>query len=262
MPIAFARLAGSPRVLILGGTGEARALAAALAGRAGWRVVSSLAGRVNAPALPAGEVRVGGFGGPSALAAWLRTEGIEAVVDATHPFAARITASALHSAPAAGVPLLLLRRPGWTAGPGDDWRRVPDVPAAAAAVSDLPGPVLLTTGRGGLAAFAGLPHRFVFRCVDPPQAPLPADHEVVLDRGPYTQEGELALMRRYDVRVLVTKDSGGAMTQAKLAAARTLGLPVVVVDRPYVPGAAAVPAVPDVAGALAWLAAILQEGER
>lgn len=241
------------QILILGGTGEARALAAALAGRPGWRVVSSLAGRVSAPALPAGEVRVGGFGGPAALAAWLRTEGIAAVVDATHPFAARITASALQAAPAAGVPLLLLRRPGWAAGPGDDWRRVPDVPAAAGALAALPGPVLLTTGRGGLGAFAGLPHRFVIRCVDPPGPPLPADHEIVLDRGPYTEAGELGLLRRHGVRVLVTKDSGGDMTVAKLAAARTLGLPVVMVDRPYVPGADAVPGVRDAAGALAWL---------
>lgn len=257
MPVGSARLAGSPRrVLILGGTGEARALAAALAGRADWLVVSSLAGRVSAPALPAGEVRIGGFGGPEALAAWIAAEGVGSVVDATHPFAARITASALRAAPLAGVPLLLLRRPGWTAGRGDDWRRVPSVPAAAGALGALPGPVLLTTGRGGLAAFAGLPHRFVIRVVDAPDPPLPADCEVLLDRGPYTEPGEVALMRRHGVRVLVTKDSGGAMTVAKLAAARGLGLPVVMVDRPVVPGADDVPSVPDVPGALAWLEAL------
>ena len=240
-------------VLVLGGTGEARAVAAALAGRPGWRVVSSLAGRVSSPALPAGEVRVGGFGGPEPMAEWIFTEGFDAVVDATHPFAARITASVLEAAPAAGVPLLVLRRPGWTAGPGDDWRRVPNVAAAAEAVAALPGPVLITTGRGGLTSFADLPHRFVIRTVDPPDPPLPADAEVVLGRGPYTEAGELELMRRHGVRLLVTKDSGGDMTAAKLAAARTLGIPVVMVDRPDVPGADQVPSTPDVAGALAWL---------
>ena len=245
---------GRPRrVLVLGGTGEARALAAALAGRPGWRVVSSLAGRVSSPTLPAGEVRIGGFGGPAAMAGWITAEGLDAVVDATHPFAARITAAALAAAPAAGVPLLLLRRPGWTAGPGDDWRRVPTVPAAALAVAALPGPVLLTTGRGGLTSFAALPHRFVIRTVDPPDPPLPADAELVLGRGPYTEAGELDLMRRHGIRLLVTKDSGGDMTAAKLAAARALRVPVVMVDRPDVPGAELVPQAPDVAAALEWL---------
>lgn len=240
-------------VLILGGTGEARSLAAALHG---WRVVSSLAGRVNSPTLPVGQVRIGGFGGPEALAAWLVAERIGAVVDATHPFAARITASAVQAAPIAGVPLLLLRRPGWTAGPGDDWCRVPTVPAAAEALRALDGPVLLTTGRGGLTSFADLPHRFVVRTVDPPDPPLPRDVETILDRGPYTLEGELDLMRRHAVRVLVTKDSGGDMTVAKLVAARELGVRVVMVDRPVVAGSAGVPSVRDVAGAVAWLDSI------
>jgi precorrin-6A/cobalt-precorrin-6A reductase len=243
-------------VLILGGTGEARGLAAALAGSDDWRVVSSLAGRVSSPTLPVGEVRIGGFGGPEALAAWLVAEEIQAVVDATHPFAARITASALAAAPAASVPLLLLRRPGWTAGPGEDWLRVPSVPDAASALRGLDGPVLLTTGRGGLTAFAGLPHRFVVRTVDPPDPPLPRDVELVLARGPYTVAGETDLMRRHAIRVLVTKDSGGDMTAAKLTAARDLGVRVVMVERPDVPGADHVPAVADVAGAVAWLGAL------
>lgn len=238
-------------VLILGGTGEARALAAALESERTWRVVSSLAGRVSSPALPVGEVRIGGFGGPEALAEWLRAERIAAVVDATHPFAARISASAAQAAPAAGVPLLMLRRPGWTAGPHDRWRRVPDMAAAAAALRELEGPVLLTTGRGGLAVFSDLPHRFVIRTVDPPQPPLPADHVLVLARGPYTVESELTLMREHAVRTLVTKDSGGDMTAGKLAAARELGTAVVMVDRPPVePG---VPCVAVTADVLAWL---------
>jgi precorrin-6A/cobalt-precorrin-6A reductase len=242
-------------VLILGGTGEARALAAALAAERNWRVVSSLAGRVSSPALPVGEVRVGGFGGPAALADWLRTERIAAVVDATHPFAARISASAAQAAPAAGVPLLLLRRPGWTEGPGDRWRRVPDMPAAAAALRDAEtGPVFLTTGRGGLAVFADLPHRFVIRTVDPPEPPLPADAVVLLARGPYTVEGERGLMAEHGVRTLVTKDSGGEMTAAKLVAARELGVAVVMVDRPPPPPGVRTVATP--AEALAWLTSL------
>lgn len=239
-------------VLILGGTGEARALARALHDGGPWRVVSSLAGRVSAPALPAGEVRIGGFGGPDALARWLTEHDVAAVVDATHPFAARISASAAAAAPAAGVPLLMLRRPGWDAGPGDVWRRVPDMPGAADAVAAGEGPVLLTTGRGGLAVFAGLPHRFVIRAVDPPEPPLPADHVVLLARGPYTLDGERALMREHGVRTLVTKDSGGQMTVAKLDAARELGVAVVMVDRP--PAPPGVPTVAEPAEVLAWLA--------
>ncbi|WP_019877283.1 cobalt-precorrin-6A reductase [Sporichthya polymorpha] len=241
-------------VLILGGTSEARALAAALADDGRWRVVSSLAGRVSSPALPVGEVRIGGFGGPEKLAEWLTEHDVAAVVDATHPFAARISASAAQAAPAARVPLLMLRRPGWTAGPEDAWHRVPDMPAAAAAVAASHGPVLLTTGRGGLAVFADLPHRFVIRAVDPPDPPLPADAVVLLARGPYTLDGERALLREHGVRTLVTKDSGGAMTAAKLTAARELGVRVVMVDRP--PAPAGVPTVADAADVLAWLNAL------
>ncbi|MFF5262105.1 cobalt-precorrin-6A reductase [Actinomadura viridis] len=237
------------RVLLLGGTGEARRLAGLLAARPGFDVVSSLAGRVADPALPPGRTRIGGFGGAAALAAWLAAERIGAVVDATHPFASAVTASAVAAAGDAGVPLLVLRRPGWTEEPGDDWRRVPSVAEAAA---DLPGErVFLTIGRGGLAAFAGdARRRYLVRSVDPPDPPLPPRTRVVLGRGPFTVDGEAALMREHAVDVLVTKDSGGAMTAAKLVAARRLGLPVVMIDRPPAPD---VPAVPDVQGALAWL---------
>lgn len=240
-----------PTVLILGGTGEARALAETLVADGGWRVVSSLAGRVSAPALPIGEVRIGGFGGPEALADWLRTERVAAVVDATHPFAARISASAAHAAPAAGVPLLMLRRAGWKAGATDRWQRVPTMPAAAAALAEARGRVLLTTGRGGLEVFADLPQRFIIRTVDPPDPPLPADHVLVLARGPYTLAGERELMAQHHVRTLVTKDSGGTMTSAKLVAARELGVAVVMVDRP--PVDPTVPAVADPAQVVDWL---------
>ncbi|MEU6156303.1 cobalt-precorrin-6A reductase [Actinosynnema sp. NPDC047251] len=227
-------------VLVLGGTGEARELARRAV--SGFRVVSSLAGRVASPRLPAGEVRVGGFGGVAGLVAYLRAERVDAVVDATHPFADRITANALAATRAAGVPFLVLRRPGWTERPGDRWTWVGSIAEAAAVVGARR--AFVTTGRDGLDAFtAG-----VARTVDPPAGGTAL--EVVLDRGPYTVDGELALMRRYGVEVLVTKDSGGDMTSAKLDAARTLGLPVVLVRRPPAPAA---PTVSGVDAALAWL---------
>lgn len=237
-------------VAILGGTGEARQLAARLATRADLRVISTLAGRVRDPRLPDGEVRVGGFGGPAGLAAWLRAEGVTAVVDATHPFAERISTSAATAARLAGVPILLLRRPGWTAGPGDDWRSVADLAEAAAMLPDLGERVFLTTGRQELAAFAGSRLWFLVRCVDPPDPPTPAWMTLLLSRGPYTVDGERTLMRTHRVDVLVTKDSGGELTVAKLTAARELGLPVVVVRRPAPPD---VPSVATVDAAVSWL---------
>lgn len=236
-------------ILILGGTAEARALAGAL-DAAGIRVVSSLAGRVADPRLPRGELRVGGFGGPDALARWLRERAVTAVVDATHPFAERISASAARACPAAGVPLLRLERPPWRERPGDRWHRVPDLPAAAALVPALGDRVLLTTGRQGLGAFAHLAETwFLVRCVDPPAPPLPPRHELVLSRGPYTLAGERARIDRHAIDLVVTKDSGGSLTAAKLDAARERGLPVIVVERPPRP---AVETVTTVDAALAW----------
>ncbi|MBM7807150.1 precorrin-6A/cobalt-precorrin-6A reductase [Geodermatophilus bullaregiensis] len=237
------------RVLVLGGTGEARRLAAALVAE-GVDVLSSLAGRVADPVLPDGQVRVGGFGGADGLAAWLAEHRPRAVVDATHPFAARITASAATAAARQRTPLLRVQRPGWTPGPGDDWRYVGSLGEAAEAVRDA-GTVLLTTGRQGVGAFAGLAGRVVVRSVDPPGGPLPAGAVLLLARGPFTVEGEVALMRGHGVDVVVTKDSGGSMTEAKLAAARQLGLPVVLVRRPPVP--AGVHVVATVEEALAWV---------
>lgn len=234
-------------VLVLGGTAEARQLATALHREPGVHVVSSLAGRVRDPVRPPGEVRIGGFGGPEALAAWLAGRGIDAVVDATHPFAARMSAHAVAAAAAAGVPLLVLRRPGWTPEPG---RTVVDSLDAAAEV--LPGlgrRVFLTTGRGGLAAFAASDLWFLVRSVDPPEPPAPRRMRTVLGRGPFTLDGERALLRAHAIDVLVTKDSGGP--PAKLTAARLEGVPVVVVARPPVPPG--VPVVDTVGGALEWL---------
>jgi precorrin-6A/cobalt-precorrin-6A reductase len=238
------------RVLLLGGTGEARALAAALSA-AGIDAISSLAGRVSRPALPVGETRIGGFGGPAGLAHYLDTEGIAAVVDATHPFAATITGNAVIAA--AGRPLLILRRPGWTAGPDDHWQRVPDIETAARTVANGPsGSAFLTTGRRDLTAFADDPMRhYLVRTVDPPEGRVPKQMTLLLDRGPYVVEREQALMIDHGVTVLVTKDSGGDMTAAKLTAARQLRVPIVMVDRPPIP--AGVAAVADVDSALDWV---------
>jgi precorrin-6A/cobalt-precorrin-6A reductase len=240
-------------VLLLGGTTEARALAHVPL--PGIRVISSLAGRTTAPLLPHGEVRIGGFGGTAGLVAYLRSAGIGAVVDATHPFAATMSAHAVAAATEVGVPLLVLRRPGWTAGPGDDWRRVPTMAAAAELVPRLGERIFLTTGRQTLGAFAGVGACwFLARSVEPPGPPLPARLEVLLDRGPFTVDREVALLREHRIEVLVTKDSGG--TDAKLTAARELHLPVVLVDRPAaLPAATAVPAptVETAEAAAAWL---------
>ena len=237
------------QVLVLGGTGEARELATALVG-AGVEVLSSLAGRVADPVLPPGAVRVGGFGGVDGLASWLAEHRPAAVVDATHPFAAQITENAAAAAARHGTPLLRLQRPGWTPQPGDRWRHVDSLAAAAEAVAGHRC-VFVTTGRQGIGAFAALPGTVLVRSVDPPDEPLPAGTTLLLDRGPFSVADELALMRGHGVDVVVTKDSGGHMTEAKLTAARELGLPVVLVRRP--PAPAGVPTVSTVADALTWV---------
>jgi precorrin-6A/cobalt-precorrin-6A reductase len=241
------------RVLLLGGTGEARALAADLTA-AGVDVISSLAGRVSDPALPAGQTRIGGFGGAAGLAAFITDESITAVVDATHPFAGDITANAVAASAQTNRPLLILRRPGWTEQPGDAWTRVADITAAArlAAAGD-PGTVFLTTGRRDLVVFADdAAHAYLVRTVDPPTGATPPRMTLLLARGPYVVAAERALMVEHGVTVLVTKDSGGEMTAAKLTAARELGLPVIVVDRPPIP--AGPPTVATVESAYGWLA--------
>nr|WP_033323207.1 cobalt-precorrin-6A reductase [Actinomadura atramentaria] len=244
------------RVLVLGGTGEARRLAELLADRPGVHAVTSLAGVTEHPVLPAGDVRVGGFGGADGLAAWLAAERIGAVVDATHPFARVMTDAAVVAARSADVPLVVLRRPGWTERPGDRWIRVPSLAAAAA---NLPGErVFLTTGRKDLTPFTDDARRwFLIRSVDAPEPPLPPRHAIVLARGPFTVDEERALFREHRIDAVVTKDSGSPMTEAKLTAARELGLPVVMVDRPPLPD---VPRVETVEEALAWLDGRAQDG--
>lgn len=242
----------SGTVLVLGGTGEARDLAAALDAR-GERVVSSLAGRVARPRLPVGEVRVGGFGGVAGLTSWLRSTEVRAVVDATHPFAAVISANAAAACAQAGVAIVRLERPGWSAEPAAQaWTWVDTAPDAAAAAADYRRP-FLTVGRQGLDAYVG-PLRdaaALVRVVDPPELVLPPAWRVLLARGPYTLDAESELMREHRVDVLVTKDSGGVMTRAKLDAAGASGVPVVVVRRPA--AVRGTPSVATVAEAVAFL---------
>ncbi|QLY34556.1 cobalt-precorrin-6A reductase [Nocardia huaxiensis] len=239
------------KILILGGTREARNLADIASGERGFDIVSSLAGRVREPVLPVGEVRIGGFGGVSGLRDWLADNGIDVVIDATHPFAGGISANAAAAAARSGLPVLHVRRPGWTERAGDRWIRVPDLAAAAERLAGLGDRVFLTIGRQGVAAFAASDAWFLIRAIDPPAAAMPARAELLLARGPFSVAEESALLAGRRIDVLVTKDSGGALTEAKLTAARALALPVVMIDRPPLPEGAEV--VDSVAAAMIWL---------
>lgn len=224
------------RALILGGTREAREIAALLQ-QDNWHVTSSLAGRVKQPALPVGEVRIGGFGGPAGLVNWLVKEKVEVVIDATHPFAERISVSAAEATRATGVPLIALHRPAWEPEERDHWTMVRDMDEAARVVARTYHHIFLTVGRQQLAAFAKDPHNlYVIRCVDPPEVDLPKRHRLIFSRGPFTIDNEKQLMRDNQIDCLVTKNSGGELTRAKLYAARDLGIPVVMVQRPQLPG--------------------------
>lgn len=240
------------RVLLLGGTGEARALAAVLVG-AGVDVESSLAGRVSRPALPVGPVRTGGFGGIDGLADHLTYGGFGAVVDATHPFATGISGNAAAASRATGVPLVRLQRPGWAVRPGADaYAWVDSVEDARDAAGTLGTRPFVTTGRQQLDAYARWDDRYVLaRVVDPPEWEVPASWEVLLTRGPFTLEAETQLLTSRRTDVLLTKDSGGPLTEAKLDAADALGVPVVVVRRPPVPDGVEV--VEDVEAAARWV---------
>lgn len=242
------------RLLILGGTGEAAALARALAERFGdaLAVTTSLAGRTPDPAPVPGALRVGGFGGPEAMADYLRSARIDLLVDATHPFAAQISRHARLAAQAAGTARLLLSRPRWQPKPGDRWIEAPDLDAAAAALPRLGRCAFVTTGARGLVAFAALSEmRFVVRLIAPPRAPPPLAADLVIARPPFALDEERLLLQRHAVEVVVSKASGGARA-AKLDAAREAGLPVIMIERPAPePG----PAVASVEDAVAWIAA-------
>ncbi len=245
-------------VLVLGGTTEGRRLADALQAIADSDarlvVTSSLAGRVATPLYPAGEVRIGGFGGVPGLVTWLREHRVTAVVDATHPYAATMTSHAAQACSEAGVPLLRLERAAWAPSPGDDWRSAESLAAAAALVDQVGDRAFLTIGRQEVGAFAAVRAWCLMRSIEPPPGPLPARHEILLARGPFALEDELSLLRDRRIDVLVTKNSGGAATAPKLEAARVSGVPVVIVDRPALPPG--LECVPDVESAAVWVRAV------
>ena len=247
-------MAEARRILLLGGTREAVELSQALAEHPGVRVITSLAGRTRNPAPLPGEVRTGGFGGAAGLTRYLEEQAIDLLVDATHPFAATMANNAAAACGRAKVPRLKLSRPAWQPVEGDTWIEVASPVAAAAALRDLATRVFLTTGRQDLAAFANLPEIwFLVRLIEPPEQPLPlARHEVILGRGPFGEADEDALLHARRIEALVTKNSGGALTYAKLAAARKRGLPVVMIGRPQSPEGEIVH---DVEVAVAWIMA-------
>jgi precorrin-6A/cobalt-precorrin-6A reductase len=236
------------RVLLLGGTSEGRALAERLGQEVD--VISSLAGRVPDPALPVGEVRIGGFGGVEGMRRWLVEAAVDAVVDATHPYAATITAHAAAVCGELGLPHLVLVRPAWPRG--DAIGVGSDAEAAKTIAAEHYSRVFLTTGRSGTAPFADVDAWFLIRAVTPPDPEtLPRHHQLVLSRGPYHYDHELALLRDHRIDALVTKNSGGQMTRPKLDAAAALGVAVVMVDRPSLPGG--VSTVSTVDDAAAWV---------
>jgi precorrin-6A/cobalt-precorrin-6A reductase len=237
------------KLLILGGTQIARQLAAALAPDPRYRALLSYAGRTENPQLPDLPHRVGGFGGAVGLAQFLRD--YDALVDATHPFAARISSNAVGAAESAGVPLLRLVRPAWQPQPGDRWLDVPDMDGAARALGEVPKRVFLTIGRQEVAAFRRAPqHFYLARSVDAFDPGLP-HAEVLTARGPFSLAHERALLERARIDLLVSKNAGTGATEAKLRAARELGLPVIMVSRPALPAATEVATVEH---ALSWLA--------
>ncbi|MGE3539581.1 MAG: cobalt-precorrin-6A reductase [Candidatus Tectimicrobiota bacterium] len=245
------------RVLIVGGTQDAAHLATQLLTLPGLEVISSLAGRLRQPVAPPGTSRVGGFGGVQGLIDYLQVQHIDLLIDATHPFAAQISWHAASAAQACGLPHLMLVRPAWTPEPGDHWIAVESLAAAAARLPALAQRVFLTIGRQELAAFAHLTELwFLMRMIDPPtpETPVPPG-TVILERGPFTVPDELTLLRTHAIDAIVSKNSGGRATYAKLLAARTLHLPVLLVQRPPLPAGEQVT---DVAQAYRWVAQHLE----
>lgn len=244
-------------LLLLGGASEAVQLGRILAAR-GVKATISLAGRVKDPAAQPLPMRVGGFGGIEGLTAWLKDHAISHVIDATHPFAAQMSANAVAACERAGIPLLALTRAPWVAGEGDRWITVPDIDAAAAALKGPAQRVFLAVGRINLAAFACQPqHDYLLRLIDPPGAlPLPKA-KAIIARGPFDLEGDLALMRTHRIEVVVSKNAGGTGARAKIDAARALGLPVIMIDRPAIPRRAETHNIED---ALAWLHGAAERG--
>ncbi|HUI21970.1 MAG TPA: cobalt-precorrin-6A reductase [Methylocella sp.] len=222
------------RVLLLGGTTEASKLASVLAGHRDIDAILSFAGRTKAPRAPEIAYRIGGFGGAEGLASYLKAERIDVLIDATHPFAEQMSHHAALAASRANIPLVVLSRPTWRSEAADRWIEVADMAAAAAALGQAPKRVFLTVGRLQIDAFAAAPqHFYLIRAIEPlvPSPHLPR-HRVILGRGPFALEDEEKLLRSESIEVIVSKNSGGMATFAKILAARTLRLPVVMVARP------------------------------
>lgn len=229
-------MSNGPLLLILGGTSEARQLAKDVA-VAGLNAIYSYAGRTSAPqALPI-PTRIGGFGGPDGLADYLKMSRITHLIDATHPFAEQISRNAIAASRQTGVPLIALERPPWTPKEDDAWIEAPDMEHAVAALDIDPLHVFLAIGRTEIAQFAGRPqHHYLLRMVDAPQSPPPfPNHDVIVDKGPFDLESDLALLKRHGINLVVSKNSGGDGARAKIEAARLLDLPVVMIDRPQLP---------------------------
>ncbi|BCG93904.1 cobalt-precorrin-6A reductase [Mesorhizobium sp. 131-2-1] len=225
------------RILILGGTTEARQLAGRLAARADLSVTLSLAGRTESPVAQGVPVRIGGFGGADGLAAHLGREKVDLLIDATHPYAARISANAAEAARQAGVPILALRRPGWEPLAGDRWTLVDSAAEAAMALGKAPRRVFLAIGRQEAGVFEAAPqHHYLIRSVDPVEPKLAVPDAIyLLARGPFPEADERALLQKHGIDAVVSKNSGGEATYGKIAAARALGIEVVMIRRPSVP---------------------------
>ncbi|MGK6323911.1 cobalt-precorrin-6A reductase [Sphingomonas sp. DT-51] len=247
-----------PHLLILGGTTEASALAAAVAAR-GWRATLSYAGRTAHPRAQPVAVRVGAFGGVDGLAAWLRAQGVTHLIDATHPFAAQMSAHAVAAAARADVPLVALTRAPWRAGVGDRWAHVPDIDAAVDALAGPSRKVFLALGRMHVERFAAQPqHDYLLRFVDVPEcAPALPRHRLVVDRGPFTLAGDRRLLDAHAIDLLVCKNAGGEGAAAKLTAARELGVEVLMIDRPAAPSRCECD---SVAAVLEWIAHATERG--
>lgn len=240
------------RILILGGTSEARELGKFVAAYPRYEPILSLAGRTKAPGPQPVTTRTGGFGGADGLRRWLQNEGTDAVVDATHPFAVNISGNAVAACRALGLPLGTIMRESWKPVAGDQWRCVRNATDAARALGDRPLRVLLTVGRLELSAFAAAPqHDYVARTIDPPDdIALPRRISFIAERPPFRYDAEMALMTAEGIDVLVSKNSGSPETYAKIAAARALGIPVVMIERPPKPAGEPLR---DARAALSWL---------
>jgi precorrin-6A/cobalt-precorrin-6A reductase len=240
-----------PQILILGGTTEASALAAAVAA-AGLPATLSYAGRVANPRPQPVPTRTGGFGGTKGLVRYLTDNAITHLIDATHPFAAEMSAHAVEAATATGTPLIALQRQPWFQGPGDRWTNVPDIAGAVQALACPRQRVFLAIGRQHLAGFANQPqHHYLLRLVDPPEQPVPLpDTTIIIARGPFTKAGDIDLLQTHGIETIVAKNAGGTGADAKLSAARMLNLSVVMIGRPTLPDRQVVESIEEV---MDWL---------